>query len=91
MPAGSPAGASTLMLHALGLHDPLTGSALEFDGKTLGGGGVSFWSRSAQSHFSGGQRTLGLSGEVRTTHGPGRLRAVAPDGRAVVFSQQRSG
>ena len=50
----------------LGGGDPLTGSAFALNRGTHGGV-LSFWSRGAQSHFSGREGELSLGGDVRTT------------------------
>ena len=50
----------------LGGGDPLTGSAFALNRETHGGV-LSFWSRGAQSHFSGREGELSLGGDVRTT------------------------
>ncbi len=45
----------------------LTGSAFALNRETRHGGILSFWSRGAQSHFSGREGALSLGGDVRTT------------------------
>ena len=50
----------------LGGGDPLAGSAFALNRETHGGV-LSFWSRGAQSHFSGREGELSLGGDVRTT------------------------
>ena len=50
----------------LGGGDPLADSAFALDRETHGGV-LSFWSRGAQSHFSGREEALSLGGDVRTT------------------------
>ena len=47
--------------------DVLTGSAFALNRETRGGGILSFWSRGAQSRFSGREGALSLGGDVRTT------------------------
>ena len=51
----------------LGGGDLLTGSAFAMKRETRHGGILSFWSRGAQSHFSGREGALSLGGDVRTT------------------------
>ena len=60
-------GGGGLLDSALGGGDVLTGSAFALNRETRGGGIVSFWSRSAQSHFAGREGVLALDGAVRTT------------------------
>ena len=50
----------------LGGGDLLTGSAFAMNRETHGGI-LSFWSRGAQSNFSGREGALSLGGDVRTT------------------------
>ena len=47
--------------------DMLTGSAFALNRETRQGGGLSFWSRGAQSSFMGREGPLALNGDVRTT------------------------
>ena len=51
----------------LGGGDLLSGSAIALNRETRHGGILSFWSRGAQSHFSGREGALSLGGDVRTT------------------------
>ena len=60
-------GGGGLLDSALGGGDVLTGSAFALNRRTRAGGIVSFWSRSAQSHFAGREGALALDGAVRTT------------------------
>ena len=46
--------------------DVLSGSAFALNLNMSHGGILSFWSRGAQSHFSGSEGALSLSGNVRT-------------------------
>ena len=46
--------------------DILTGSSFSLNRETSRGGILSFWSRGAQSHFSGREGALSLGGNVRT-------------------------
>ena len=55
-----------LLQMGLGGEDLLTGSAFAMNRETHGGI-LSFWSRGAQSHFSGREGALSLGGDVRTT------------------------
>ena len=55
-----------LLQMGLGGGDPLTGSAFAMNRESHGGI-LSFWSRGAQSRFTGREGTLGLNGDVRTT------------------------
>ena len=56
-----------LLQTGLGGGDILTGSAFSLNRETRQGGILSFWSRSARSHFSGQDGALSLGGDVRTT------------------------
>ena len=56
-----------LLQMGLGGGDVLTGSAFSLTRETRQGGILSFWSRGAQSHFSGQEGALSLNGDVRTT------------------------
>ena len=56
-----------LLRMGLGGGDVLTGSDFAQGRETRHGGILSFWSRGAQSHFSGREGALSLGGEVRTT------------------------
>ena len=56
-----------LLQMGLGGGDLLTGSAFAMNRETRHGGILSFWSRGAQSHFSGREGALSLGGDVRTT------------------------
>ena len=56
-----------LLRMGLGGGDVLTGSDFALGRETRYGGILSFWSRGAQSHFSGREGALSLGGEVRTT------------------------
>ena len=56
-----------LLRMGLGGGDVLTGSDFALGRETRHGGILSFWSRGAQSHFSGREGALSLGGEVRTT------------------------
>ena len=56
-----------LLQMGLGGGDVLTGSAFALNQQTGSGGILSFWSRGARSHFSGGEGALSLGGDVRTT------------------------
>ena len=60
-------GGGGLLDSAFGGGDVLTGSAFALNRRTRAGGIVSFWSRSAQSHFAGREGLLALDGAVRTT------------------------
>ena len=60
-------GGGGLLDSAFGGGDVLTGSAFALNRRTRAGGIVSFWSRSAQSHFAGREGALALDGAVRTT------------------------
>ena len=74
-------------LRSMGLGgDLLTGSDFALNRETRGGI-LSFWSRGARSHFAGREGTLGLSGDVRTTMGRGRLRQGAVGGRPLTVAQ----
>ena len=66
--AGSDRGLTGRGLFDMGLGggDLLTGSAVAVNRETHGGI-LSFWSRGAQSHFSGREGALSLGGDVRTT------------------------
>ena len=66
--AGSDRGLTGRGLFDMGLGggDVLTGSAVAVNRETHGGI-LSFWSRGAQSHFSGREGALSLGGDVRTT------------------------
>ena len=55
-----------LLQMGLGGGDLLTGSAFAMNRETHGGI-LSFWSRGAQSNFSGREGALSLGGDVRTT------------------------
>ena len=72
-PAGAPAGPGGglndggLLQMGLGGGDLLTGSAFALNRETRHGGILSFWSRGAQSRFSGREGALSLGGDVRTT------------------------
>ena len=65
-PHDSPLGGGLLAL-GLGAGHLLTGSAFSLNRKTRQGGVLSFWSRGAQSYFSGRDGALSLGGDVRTT------------------------
>ena len=65
-PAGGLNGGGLLQM-GLGGGDLLTGSAFAMNRETRHGGILSFWSRGAQSHFSGREGALSLGGDVRTT------------------------
>ena len=65
-PAGGPHGGGLLQM-GLGGGDMLAGSAISLDRETRHGGILSFWSRNAQSYFSGREGALTLGGNVRTT------------------------
>ncbi len=56
-----------LLAMGLGSGNMLTGSAFVLNRETRQGGSLSFWSRGAQSSFSGREGELGLAGDVRTT------------------------
>ena len=56
-----------LLQMGFGGDDLLTGSAFSLNRETRRGGILSFWSRGAQSHFSGRDGALSLGGDVRTT------------------------
>ena len=56
-----------LLRMGLGGGDVLTGSDFALARETRHGGILSFWSRGAQSHFSGREGALSLGGNVRTT------------------------
>ena len=56
-----------LLRMGLGGGDVLTGSAVSLTRETRQGGILSFWSRGAQSRFSGRDGALSLGGDVRTT------------------------
>ena len=56
-----------LLQMGLGGGDVLTGSDFALGRETRHGGILSFWSRGAQSHFSGREGALSLGGDVRTT------------------------
>ena len=56
-----------LLRMGLGGGDVLTGSNFALARETRHGGILSFWSRGAQSHFSGREGALSLGGDVRTT------------------------
>ena len=56
-----------LLRMGLGGGDVLTGSDFALARETGHGGILSFWSRGAQSHFSGREGALSLGGDVRTT------------------------
>ena len=56
-----------LLRMGLGGGDVLTGSDFALGRETRHGGILSFWSRGAQSHFSGREGALSLGGDVRTT------------------------
>ena len=56
-----------LLQMGLGGGDVLTGSDFALGRETRHGGILSFWSRGAQSHFSGREGALSLGGNVRTT------------------------
>ena len=58
---------SGLYQMGLGGGDVMTGSSFAMNRETRHGGILSFWSRGAQSHFSGREGALSLGGEVRTT------------------------
>ena len=60
-------GGGALLDSAFGGGDVLTGSAFALNRRTRAGGIMSFWSRSAQSHFAGREGALALDGDVRTT------------------------
>ena len=64
-PGPGPLGGRLLSM-GIGGGDPLTGSAFALNRETHGGM-LSFWSRGAQSHFSGREGELSLGGDVRTT------------------------
>ena len=64
-PGRGPLGGRLLSM-GIGGGDPLTGSAFALNRETHGGM-LSFWSRGAQSHFSGREGELSLGGDVRTT------------------------
>ena len=64
--AGGPHGGGLLQM-GLGGGDVLTGSAFSLNRETRQGGILSFWSRGAQSRFSGRDGALSLGGDVRTT------------------------
>ena len=65
-PAGGLNGGGLLQM-GLGGGDLLTGSAFAMNRETRHGGILSFWSRGAQSRFSGREGALSLGGDVRTT------------------------
>ena len=65
-PDGGLTGGGLLQM-GLGGGDLLTGSAFAMNRETRHGGILSFWSRGAQSHFSGREGALSLGGDVRTT------------------------
>ena len=65
-PAGRLMRGGGLLSMGLGGGDVLTGSAFSMNRETRGGI-LSFWSRGAQSHFSGREGALSLGGDVRTT------------------------
>ena len=56
-----------LLRMSLGGGDVLTGSDFALGRETRHGGILSFWSRGAQSRFSGREGALSLGGDVRTT------------------------
>ena len=60
-------GGGGLLRMGLGGGDVLTGSNFALARETRHGGILSFWSRGAQSHFSGREGALSLGGDVRTT------------------------
>ena len=60
-------GGGGLLDSAFGGGDVLTASAFALNRETRAGGIVSFWSRSAQSHFAGREGALALDGAVRTS------------------------
>ncbi len=64
--AGDMAGGGPLHM-GLGGGDMLTGSAFALNRETRGGGVLSFWSRGAQTSFTGREGALALGGDVRTT------------------------
>ena len=64
-PAGGPHGGGFLQM-GLGGGDLLTGSDFAMNRESRGGI-LSFWSRGAQSRFSGREGALSLGGDVRTT------------------------
>ena len=64
-PMGGPHGGGFLQM-GLGGGDLLTGSDFAMNRESRGGI-LSFWSRGAQSHFSGREGALSLGGDVRTT------------------------
>ena len=72
-PMGGPAGPDSrfdgggLLRMGLGGGDVLTGSDFALGRETGHGGILSFWSRGAQSRFSGREGALSLGGDVRTT------------------------
>ena len=72
-PMGGPAGpdgrfdGGGLLRMGLGGGDVLTGSDFALGRETGHGGILSFWSRGAQSRFSGREGALSLGGDVRTT------------------------
>ena len=65
-PDGGLTGGGLLQM-GLGGGDLLTGSAFAMNRETRHGGILSFWSRGAQSSFSGREGALSLGGDVRTT------------------------
>ena len=66
-PDGGFNGGGGLLRMGLGGGDVLTGSNFALARETRHGGILSFWSRGAQSHFSGREGALSLGGDVRTT------------------------
>ena len=66
-PGDEPTNGRGLLQLGLGGGDLLSGSAFSLTRETRHGGILSFWSRGAQSHFSGREGALSLGGDVRTT------------------------
>ena len=68
-PAGPAGGLFGGGLQSMGLGGDslLTGSAFALNRETRHGGILSFWSRGAQSHFTGREEALSLGGNVRTS------------------------
>ena len=94
--AGGPSGLdgglnSGGFLHmGLGGGDLLTGSGFAMNRESRGGI-LSFWSRGAQSRFSGREGALSLGGDVRTDDVRRRLRQGAGGGGGVAVEQPRPG
>ena len=66
-PGDEPTNGRGLLRLGFGGGDLLSGSAVSLTRETRHGGILSFWSRGAQSQFSGREGALSLGGDVRTT------------------------